>query len=104
MWKGLNQICLKNFIPDYFSVDWEDFLKIDELNADISTKIILDCLVVRYLCWKMNFTLTTKNIEIYSPLLWKKEYRLIMTNILKEIGIILRSHGKESNSLILVKL
>ena len=32
----------ENFILDYFSVDWEDFLKIDELNADNSTKIYLD--------------------------------------------------------------
>ena len=29
----------ENFIPDYFSVDWEDLLKIDELNANNSTKI-----------------------------------------------------------------
>ena len=28
----------KNFILDYFSVEWEDLLKIDELNADKSTK------------------------------------------------------------------
>ena len=32
----------KNFIPDYFSVDWEDLLKTDELNADNSTKMYLD--------------------------------------------------------------
>ena len=32
----------ENFIPDYFSVGWEDFLKIDELNVDNSTKIYLD--------------------------------------------------------------
>ena len=31
-----------NFILDYFSVDWENLLKIDELNADNSTKILLD--------------------------------------------------------------
>ena len=31
----------ENFILDYFSVDWEDLLKIDELNADNSTKIYL---------------------------------------------------------------
>ena len=29
----------KKFIRDYFSVDWENLLKIDELNADISTKM-----------------------------------------------------------------
>ena len=32
----------ENFILDYFSVDWEDLLKIDELNADNSTKMYLD--------------------------------------------------------------
>ena len=31
-----------NFILDYFSVEWEDLLKIDELNADNSTKKFLD--------------------------------------------------------------
>ena len=32
----------ENFILDYFSVDWEDLLKIDELNADNSTRKFLD--------------------------------------------------------------
>ena len=32
----------ENFILDYFSVEWEDLLKIDELNADKSTKKVLD--------------------------------------------------------------
>ena len=32
----------ENFILDYFSVDWEDLLKIDKLNADNSTKNYLD--------------------------------------------------------------
>ena len=32
----------ENFILDYFSADWEDLLKIDELNAVNSTKIYLD--------------------------------------------------------------
>ena len=32
----------ENFILDYFSVDWEDFLKTDELNADNSTRMYLD--------------------------------------------------------------
>ena len=32
----------ENFILDYFSVDLEDLLKIDELNADNSSKIYLD--------------------------------------------------------------
>ena len=32
----------ESFTLDYFSVDWEDLLNIDELNADNSTKIYLD--------------------------------------------------------------
>ena len=38
-WFKLDQ---ENFILDYFSVDWEDLLKIDELNVDNSTKFYLD--------------------------------------------------------------
>ena len=38
-WSKFDQ---ENFILDYFSVDWEDLLKINELNADNSTKIYLD--------------------------------------------------------------
>ena len=44
----------ENFILDYFSVDQEDLLKINELNADNSTKIYLD---------KINMLLDT-----YAPL------------------------------------
>ena len=44
----------ENFILDYFSVDWEDLLKIDELNADKSIKKFLD---------KINMLLDT-----YAPL------------------------------------
>ena len=44
----------KNFILDYFSVDSEDFLKIDELNGDNSIKIYLE---------KINMLLDT-----YAPL------------------------------------
>ena len=32
----------ENFVVDYFSVDWEDLLKIDKLNVDNSTNIYLD--------------------------------------------------------------
>ena len=32
----------KNFILDYFSIDWEDLLKIDELNVDNSTQMYLE--------------------------------------------------------------
>ena len=50
-WSKFDQ---ENFIPDYFSVDWEDLLKINELNADNLTKIYLD---------KINMLLDT-----YAPL------------------------------------
>ena len=36
------QFAFENFILDYFSVDWHDLLKIDELHADNSTKMYLD--------------------------------------------------------------
>ena len=44
---------------------------------------------------KEEFHTNTKNVEIYSPSLWRKVNRLIMIDILKEIGIILRTDGKE---------
>ena len=43
----------ENFILDYSSVDWEDFLETDEVNAANSTKIYLDKIntfLDRYLC------------------------------------------------------
>ena len=40
--KNLSKFDQENFILDYFSVDWEDLLKIDKLNADNSTKMYLD--------------------------------------------------------------
>ena len=52
----------ENFILDYFSVDWEDLLKIDDLNADNSTKIYLD---------KINVLLDT-----YAPLKIINKYKL----------------------------
>ena len=52
----------ENFILDYFSVDWEDLLKIDGLNVDNSTKIYLD---------KINMLLDT-----YAPLKKITKYKL----------------------------
>ena len=40
--KGLSKFNQKKFILEYFSVDREDLLKIDEINTDNSTKIYLD--------------------------------------------------------------
>ena len=47
---------------DYFSADWEDLLKIDELNVDNSTKIYID---------KINMLLDT-----YAPLKKFNNYTL----------------------------
>ena len=58
-WSKFDQ---ENFILDYFSVDWEDLLKINELNADNSTKIYLD---------KINMLLDT-----YAPLKKINKYKL----------------------------
>ena len=58
-WSKFDQ---ENFILDYFSVDWEDLLKIDELNVDNSTKIYL---------YKINMLLDT-----YVPLKKINKYKL----------------------------
>ena len=52
----------ENFILDYFSVDWEDLLKTDELNADNSTRMYLD---------KINVLLDT-----YAPLKRINKYKM----------------------------
>ena len=52
----------KNFMLDYFSVEWEDLLKTDELNANKSTKKFLD---------KINMLL-----DNYAPLKRVKKYKL----------------------------
>ena len=58
-WSKFDQ---ENFILDYFFVDWEDLLKINELNADNSTKIYLD---------KINML-----IDTYTPLTKINKYHL----------------------------
>ena len=58
-WSRFDQ---ENFILDDFSVEWEDLLKIDELNADNSTKMYLD---------KINMLLDT-----YAPLKRINKYKL----------------------------
>ena len=40
--RDLSEFGQENFILDYFSVDWEDLLKNDEVNSDNSKKIYLD--------------------------------------------------------------
>ena len=58
-WSKFDQ---ENFILDYFSVDWEDLLKINELTADNSTKIYFN---------KINILLDT-----YAPLKKNNKYKL----------------------------
>ena len=52
---------------------------------------------------KEEFHTKYKKIEIYSVPLWRKVDRLIMINILKEIGIILKNTWKGIKSLISLK-
>ena len=52
----------ENFIRDFFSVDWEDLLKTDELNADDSVRMYLD---------KINILLST-----YAPLKRVNKYKV----------------------------
>ena len=58
-WSKFDQ---ENFILDNFSVDWEDLLKTDELNADNSTRMYLD---------KINMLLDT-----YAPLKRINKYKM----------------------------
>ena len=58
-WSKFDQ---ENVILDYFSVDWEDLLKTDELNAGNSTRMYLD---------KINMLLDT-----YAPLKRTNKYKM----------------------------
>ena len=132
----------ENFILDYFSVEWEDLLKIDELNTEKSTKKFLDkinmlldtyaplkrvkkyklkskskpsiTLGLQKSVYAKNKLLTNfinkkdpilkeecyTNYKKYRNLLstlMKKVNRLIATDILKKLGKVLRTHGKELN-------
>ena len=58
-WSKFDQ---ENFVLDYFSIDWEDLLKTDELNADNSTRMYID---------KINMLLDT-----YAPLERINKYKM----------------------------
>ena len=58
-WPKFNR---EHFILEYFFVDWEDLLKIDELNVDNSTRMYLD---------KINILLDT-----YAPLKRVNKYKM----------------------------
>ena len=49
--RDLSQFDRESFILDYISVEWEDLLKIDELNADNSTTKFLDKKIIKK-TWK----------------------------------------------------
>ena len=60
--KGTGPNLIRKILFYTFSVDWEDLLKIDDLNADNSTKVYLD---------KINMLLDT-----YVPLKRSNKYKL----------------------------
>ena len=60
--KGTGQNLMEKVFFNNFSVDWENLLKIDELNAEKSTQIYLD---------KINISLDT-----YAPLNRINKYKL----------------------------
>ena len=60
--RGWSKFDQEHFILDYLSVDWEDLLKTDELNADNSTRMYLD---------KINMLLDT-----YAPLKRINKYKM----------------------------
>ena len=64
--RGRSKFDQKNFNLDYFSVDWENVLKTDELNADNSTRMYLD---------KINMLLDT-----YAPLKRINKYKMKFTS------------------------
>ena len=66
----------ENYILDYFSADWEDLLKIDELNADNSTNIFLD---------KINILLDTYAPQKYTLKFKSKPW--IMLGLQKSISM-----------------
>ena len=63
-WSKFDQ---ENFILDYFSVDWEDSFKTDELNADSSTRMYLG---------KINMML-----DAYAPLKRINKYKIDFNSI-----------------------
>ena len=63
-WSKLDR---ENFILDYFSVEWEDLLKIDELNADNSTTKFLDKKIIKN-TWKgMKSLISLKTVASSIP-------------------------------------
>ena len=60
--RGWSKFDRENFMLDYFSVEWEDLLKIDELNAEKSTKKFLDKIIML--------------LDTYAPFERVKKYKL----------------------------
>ena len=64
-------------------------------------KTLIQISLIKYPTVKEKYHTNYKNMETYSPSIQRKANTLIMTNILKKIGIIWSTHGKELNSLFL---
>ena len=140
---------LIKFILYYFSADWKDLLKIDDLTADSSTKIYLDQINMLWDTYvplkiidkyKLKFkskpwitlglltSISVKNKLLTNVINKKdlvlkeefhtkyKKYKNLLSTLMKKskqtyydeyferfgvLGIILRTHGKESNPLFL---
>ena len=58
-WSKFDQ---EHFILDYFSVDWEDLLRVDKQNIDNSTKMYLDTI--------------NRLLDTYAPLKRINKYKL----------------------------
>ena len=77
--KNWSKFHRENFILDYFSADWEDFLKIDEFNAYKPPKIDLD---------KISVLLYEKLCGLFMATLWLEPLRggsLLLTTKFPEI-------------------
>ena len=65
--RDLSQFDRESFILDYISVEWEDLLKIDELNADNSTTKFLDKKIIKN-TWKgMKSLISLKTVASSIP-------------------------------------
>ena len=65
--RDLSQFDREKFILDYISVEWEDLLKIDELNADNSTTKFLDKKIIKK-TWKgMKSLISLKTVASSIP-------------------------------------
>ena len=65
--RDLSQFDGESFILDYISVEWEDLLKIDELNADNSTTKFLDKKIIKNTWKEMKSLISLKTVASSIP-------------------------------------